>query len=285
MGQTPVYALPWPELTGEPADAPHGFQQLANRVEAVFKPGASSGQVPIWDNATKTWVAGAVGATSISDAAVATTKLADASVTTPKVADGAVTNPKLAANSVDASKIVDGTVGNAELANGAVGTSKVADAALTVAKLASGVLPTAGLYLDGAMGWGGDANFRQVGAMNVLLNTNSTYLSPDAGNGFIWFNQPGVYAVIAHMQLNLAVPHGPGYVCSTSILLSNGAQFTGPASSESINSPGGQNYNNGTSSIAFAIYQPGVGTWAGIGGWSNWTGSMSWRLYAVRLGS
>ena len=56
MGTTPTYALPYPEAT-DPADVPTDIRELADRIEAVVGPGSASGQIPIWDNATKKWVA------------------------------------------------------------------------------------------------------------------------------------------------------------------------------------------------------------------------------------
>jgi hypothetical protein len=56
MPTTPTYALPYPALA-DPADVPADLSKLANRIETVIAPGTVSGQVPVWDNAAKTWVA------------------------------------------------------------------------------------------------------------------------------------------------------------------------------------------------------------------------------------
>src|SRR5215510_14548898 len=52
----PVYALPYP-VPADPADVPADMGALANRIEAVVGPGTVNGQTPVWDNATKKWVA------------------------------------------------------------------------------------------------------------------------------------------------------------------------------------------------------------------------------------
>src|SRR5262245_36848294 len=53
---TTVYALPYPVPT-DPADVPADVQKLANRIEAVVGPGSANGQIPVWDNTNKKWVA------------------------------------------------------------------------------------------------------------------------------------------------------------------------------------------------------------------------------------
>jgi hypothetical protein len=53
---TPVYQLPYPQPP-DPADVPADVQRLADRIEAVIAPGSASGQVPVWDNTARAWVA------------------------------------------------------------------------------------------------------------------------------------------------------------------------------------------------------------------------------------
>ena len=56
MAATPVYALPYPVST-DPADVPADVKRLADRIEAAIGPGSATGQVPVWDQTSKTWVA------------------------------------------------------------------------------------------------------------------------------------------------------------------------------------------------------------------------------------
>jgi len=63
---TPIYQLPYP-VPADPADVPADLQALANRIEAAFTPGTVTGQVPVWDNATKTWKTQAGGTSRIFD--------------------------------------------------------------------------------------------------------------------------------------------------------------------------------------------------------------------------
>ncbi|HKE79049.1 MAG TPA: hypothetical protein VKB54_07060 [Solirubrobacteraceae bacterium] len=71
MGQTATYQLPFPEPT-DPADVPTDLKELAERIEAVVGPGTASGQVPVWDNTAKKWVAGsAPGSAKIGEVVVA----------------------------------------------------------------------------------------------------------------------------------------------------------------------------------------------------------------------
>ena len=59
MPATPIYVLPYPAAS-DPADVPLDMQELASRIEVVIGPGTANGQVPVWDNSTKKWVAGSV---------------------------------------------------------------------------------------------------------------------------------------------------------------------------------------------------------------------------------
>lgn len=54
MGQTTIYQLPYPEQA-DVADVPIDMKELADRIEAVIKPGTADQQVPLWNNTTKTW--------------------------------------------------------------------------------------------------------------------------------------------------------------------------------------------------------------------------------------
>jgi len=58
MPATPTYALPYPAST-DPADVPADVKKLADRIEVVVGPGTANGQIPVWDNAAKKWVAAA----------------------------------------------------------------------------------------------------------------------------------------------------------------------------------------------------------------------------------
>lgn len=57
MPATPVYQLPYP-AAADPADVPLDMQELADAIEAKIGPGTAAGQIPIWDNTAKKWVAG-----------------------------------------------------------------------------------------------------------------------------------------------------------------------------------------------------------------------------------
>src|SRR5262245_29207342 len=62
---TPVYLLPYPSPS-DPADVPADLQRLANQIEVALVPGTANGQVPIWDNAAKTWKPGTNGGAEIA---------------------------------------------------------------------------------------------------------------------------------------------------------------------------------------------------------------------------
>jgi len=76
---TPVYALPYP-VPADPADVPADMGALANRIEAVLGPGSANGQVPVWDNAAKKWVAGS-GSGELGYAELTTASIAVSSTT------------------------------------------------------------------------------------------------------------------------------------------------------------------------------------------------------------
>jgi len=82
MGATAVYQLPYP-APADPADVPLDMQELAERIEAVVGPGSANGQVPIWDNAAKKWVAGSAELAYVEfTAQVVVTQTVEASATT-----------------------------------------------------------------------------------------------------------------------------------------------------------------------------------------------------------
>jgi len=71
---TPIYALPYP-VPADPADVPADLGALANRIEAVVGPGSTNGQIPVWDNAAKKWVATAPAANELAYAENATASI------------------------------------------------------------------------------------------------------------------------------------------------------------------------------------------------------------------
>lgn len=106
MGATPVYALPYPELS-DPADGPDGYRDLAQATEgallALIAGAKTPNDVAIWNGTG--WVAGKLSDASIAAAAaIAPTKIAGTAVVTtdPRLSDervprdGSVTTPKLA---------------------------------------------------------------------------------------------------------------------------------------------------------------------------------------------
>ena len=54
MPATAVYQLPYP-APADPADVPLDMQELAERIEAAVGPGTLTGQIPVWDQTSKTW--------------------------------------------------------------------------------------------------------------------------------------------------------------------------------------------------------------------------------------
>lgn len=140
MGATPVYALPYPELS-DPADGPDGYRDLAQATEgallALISGSKATNDVAIWNGTG--WIAGKLSDASIAAAAaIAPTKIAGTAVVTadPRLADervprdGSVTTPKL----------LDGAVSTPKIADGSVSTPKLADGAVTTPKLAADVL-------------------------------------------------------------------------------------------------------------------------------------------------
>lgn len=256
MGQTPVYALPWPELVGEPADAPAALEALATRVEAVVKPGTSGGQVPIWDNTAKTWVAGAVGTPGIADGAVGTTKLADT----------AVTNPKLGANAVT----------NAKIADAAVGTTKLADLTVTQQKVAAGHLPGA-LITKAMPGWGDHNSRAAAGGFTLVYANNPGYVLADAPGGSMTAEVAGFYLLFGSIEISISSPH--------SGLLEAGVQIdvNGGAGGSFIGTPCYQNdpastYNLGPRATCYQLASLAAGTYLSLGGWCTWTGTVTMYL-------
>jgi hypothetical protein len=69
------------------------MQELAQRIEAVLVPGTASGQLPIWDNATKTWKPGSPVSPGQELAYAEATALVAVTATTEATAQAVVTAP------------------------------------------------------------------------------------------------------------------------------------------------------------------------------------------------
>jgi hypothetical protein len=224
----------------------------------------------------------AVTATQIATDAVGAAEIAAGAVGTAEIADNAVTSAKIPPDAVGAAQIAANAVGASEIADGSVGTAELANNAVTAAKFFG--LPVAALYLTAAFGTG-DANFRNPGAMSVLMDFGGPYMTANGGGGSIIFNDSnGIYLVVGYVHPELPIPHGASYSVGCMMNGSVG-DLPGTVAYESYTSPGGQNYNNGPAAIAVHLVTPSAGQEVLVGGWSNWTGNIGFRLYAVRLGS